>query len=386
VEYTINTSPPGLQALVDGVAVSTPASFNWLPGTQHVVILEQTQSGPTGTQYRGTGVQNITVPCGPARQTVTMPYVTQYLLTLAPTVGGAISVGTNSPAGGFLDAGTQESLTETAYPGYTFAGWTGACSGQGSCQVTLNGPLTVGANFTPSGGGPAPEINAGGIVTASAFGAQSTIAPGTWIEIYGSNLSPLTAQWFGKNIAPGSLSGVEVTIGGNPAAAVSYVSAGQVNAQVPAGIAPGTAKVVVANGYGTSSAVPVNVAALQPGLYTPGNGYVGAFLNGSPVGSPGYSAAAAGQTITLYGIGFGPVSDNVQPGQPATAPDKLTTPLTISIGGVNATLSYAGLSPGSVGLYQFNVTVPNVSAGNQPVTINLGGTAGTQTLLLTVGQ
>jgi uncharacterized protein (TIGR03437 family) len=128
------------------------------------------------------------------------------------------------------------------------------------------------------------------------------------------------------------------------------------------------------------------VAALQPGLYTPGKGYVGAFLNASPVGSPGYPAAASGQTITLYGIGFGPVSDNVQPGQPASAPDKLTTPLTIAIGGVNATLSYAGLSPGSVGLYQFNVTVPSVSAGNQPVAINLGGVAGTQTLLLTVGQ
>jgi len=59
--------------------------------------------------------------------------------------------------------------------------------------------------------------------------------------------------------------------------------------------------------------------------------------------------------------------------------------LQVSIGGTPATLQYAGLSPGAVGLYQFNVVVPTVLSGNSvPVTFSLGGQAGTQTLYIAV--
>ncbi|HEY6347166.1 MAG TPA: hypothetical protein VIY49_37215 [Bryobacteraceae bacterium] len=393
VEYTINTSPSGLQAVVDGQTVTTPASFNWLPGTLHAVSIPA-QSGGAGTQYVGSAAQSINVPCGPARQTVTVQTAAQYLLTLNPGAGGTIT----GPQG-FQNAGSQVTLTATPYLGYVFSGWTGACSGQGTCVVTMNAPETVGASFTASGSGPQPTINSGGIITAGAFGGQTTIAPGTWIEIYGSNLSPVTASWttanFNGNTAPSSLSGVTVTVAG-VSAYVSYVSAGQIDAQVPSGVSAGQAAVVVANGYGTSAPAMVTVAAVQPGLYNLGNGYIGAFEAGTspapgllvvaPVGSPGYAAVQPGEAITFYGIGFGPVSPAVPAGQIATAANQLTTPLTVTIGGANATIGYAGLSVGSVGLYQINVTVPAVAAGNQPVAINLGGVAGTQTLLLTVGQ
>jgi uncharacterized protein (TIGR03437 family) len=63
----------------------------------------------------------------------------------------------------------------------------------------------------------------------------------------------------------------------------------------------------------------------------------------------------------------------------------LTSALNISIGGMSATVSYAGLAPTFVGLYQFNVVIPNIAASDTaPVSFTLNGTAGTQTLALAV--
>jgi trimeric autotransporter adhesin len=394
IAYTITTNPTGLQVIVDGAQVSTPATFNWLPGTQHTVSAPSTQPGSTGTQFIGGAAQSISVACGAPRQSVTVALTPQYLLTLAPGVGGTIT-----GAQGYQASGAQVTLTASPYPGYTFAGWTGACTGTSTCVVTVSGPETVGANFTASGTGPAPAISSGGITTIPEWGAtQAMLASGTWVEIQGTNLSPVTMEWstasFIGNTAPTTLGGVTVTIGGTPAY-LSYVSPTQINALVPAGVpsaVPGSlivasTSVVVANGYGTSAAFTIATAAVLPGMDEPfGNGYLAAFQGATIVGSPGYAAVTPGQVITLYGIGFGAVTPSLPVGQIATSAAALTTPVTITIGGVNATVDYAGASVGSVGLYQFNVTVPSVAAGNQPVVVSLGGTALNQPALLTVAQ
>ncbi|HLH41274.1 MAG TPA: hypothetical protein VKX39_19150 [Bryobacteraceae bacterium] len=383
VLYTVTTSPAGLQVIVDGQQVMTPASFSWLPGTQHTVGAPAAQPGSAGTQYTGSGTQTVSVPCGAARQALTVTLSAQYFLTLSPGAGGTIS-----GAQGYQNAGSQVMLTANPFPGYTFTGWTGACTGTGSCQVTMNGPETVGANFTASNAGPAPVITS--VTTIPQWGGASTITSGTWIEIQGTNLSPLSLAWssasFNGNLAPSTLGGVTVTIGGSPAF-LSYVSPSQINALVPDGIPAGATKIVVGNGFGSSAAFSINAAAVQPGMDAPfGNGYIAAFQGATIVGSPGYAAVSPGQVITLYGIGFGALSPPIPTGQIATAANKLAAPVTVTIGGVNAVVNYAGASVGSVGLYQFNVTVPNVAAGNQPVVITLGGAPVNQSLLLAVGQ
>jgi hypothetical protein len=69
-------------------------------------------------------------------------------------------------------------------------------------------------------GGP-PVVDAAGVVSASAFGGFTSIAPGSWIEIYGYNLASATRSWassdFNNGIAPSSLGGTTVTIGGQSA-------------------------------------------------------------------------------------------------------------------------------------------------------------------------
>jgi uncharacterized protein (TIGR03437 family) len=249
-----------------------------------------------------------------------------------------------------------------------------------------------------------PAVSKGGVTSAYQFGALASPAPGSWIEIYGSNLATDSRQWatadFNGNNAPTSLDGTTVTIGGQ-LAYVDYISPGQVNVQVPSTAPTGTQPVVVTSGSNVSQPLAITVNATAPGLYAPpqlligGSQYVGALF---PIASPltyvlppgavtGFTSQRAqpGDTITLYGIGFG---GNLPAGQIAGTGDTLPTgAVQISFDGAPATVKYAGLAPGYVGLYQFNVVVPNVAASDlTPVTFTLGGVAGTQTLYTAIGN
>ncbi len=66
-----------------------------------------------------------------------------------------------------------------------------------------------------------PSIGAGGVISAGAFGAFTSVAPGSWIEIYGSNLAADSRSWAGSDFngvnAATSLDGTKVTVGGQPA-------------------------------------------------------------------------------------------------------------------------------------------------------------------------
>ena len=256
--------------------------------------------------------------------------------------------------------------------------------------------------FVPGGSsGSKPVISAGGVITASQFGEFSTIAPGAWIEIYGSNLANTTTDWsnaFHGINAPTSLGGTTVTIGGLNTY-VEYVSPGQVNVQAPFALNPGTQQMVVSTAAGQSANYSVNVANTSPGLYAPsiflvgGKQYVGAqhqdgtwVMPAGAVAGITSSPAKAGETITFYGVGFGQVNPTQTDGQTVQNLNSLTTALTMFFGPAQAPApTYQGLAPNYIGLYQFNVTVPNVASGNLvPVTFILGNSPGTQTLYTAV--
>jgi uncharacterized protein (TIGR03437 family) len=90
--------------------------------------------------------------------------------------------------------------------------------------------------------------------------------------------------------------------------------------------------------------------------------------------------AAAGDVLALFCTGLGAVDQTVPDGAAAPASplaNTVTTP-TVTIGGKNAQVSFSGLAPGFVGLYQIDVTVPSgVAPGNQvPVLISIAGETG----------
>jgi uncharacterized protein (TIGR03437 family) len=258
--------------------------------------------------------------------------------------------------------------------------------------------LVLGSSATPV----SPAISS--VRSAQGFGGFFGIAPGTWIEITGQGLAPGTRQWttadFNGTLAPQSLDGVRVTIGGQ-SAFIAYISPGQVNALVPANIAPGSAPVVVSNGPSTVGPFAVNVSAAMPGLLAPEsfrvNGQqhvVALFADWMTYVLPGTAhlgvpsrPAKAGDEVILLGIGFGSVTPDIPAGAVVSQANHLTTPLEIRIGGVPAELKYAGLAAGSVGLYQFNVIVPALANNNAaPVTFNLGGAPASQTLFMAIQQ
>jgi uncharacterized protein (TIGR03437 family) len=256
--------------------------------------------------------------------------------------------------------------------------------------------LTLGSSTT------GPIITPGGIVSTSAYGEFSSVAPGEWVDIYGTNLSTTTRGWaasdFSGNNAPTSLDGVSVSIAGQPAF-VEYISSGQINVLLPSTVPTGPQQLTVTSGGITSAASTITVNALEPGLLAPpsfnlgGVQYaVGIFTDGTYALPPGAIAgvtsrpAKPGDTLTLYGVGFGPVTPSVPAGVLVQELTSIASDFHISIGGVAAGVPFAGLAPTFTGLYQLNVTVPSVSPGNQPLAFTLGGSAGAQTLFLPVGN
>ena len=179
---------------------------------------------------------------------------------------------------------------------------------------------------------------------------------------------------------------------------VDFVSAGQVNVQVPSGIAAGPQPVLVTTAGGTSLAYTVTVKTTEPGLLAPPafilkgtQNVVALFANTLtyvlPVNLAGVvtARARAGDTITLYGIGFGTVTPDTPAGQIVQQTNALQSALQVFFAGIPASVSYAGFAPGYVGLYQFNVLVPTVAASDTvPLTFTLAGTAGPQNLVIAV--
>lgn len=263
---------------------------------------------------------------------------------------------------------------------------------------TITGPLNGSFDLTPL------ITTPGGVITASAYGSSPAIAPATWIEIYGQNLATtLSKTWGGADFdgvkAPTSLGGTTVTVGGKNAF-VDFVSPGQVNVQVPSGLPSGTQPVVVTTFGGSSLAFNVTVNAVEPGILAPaafrlaaGQYAVALFPDGITYALPSGVAAGVpaarpkpGDTIILYGVGFGAVTPDIAAGNIVQQNNSLPA-FQASFGGVPATVSFAGLVQGFLGLYQFNVVIPKVAAGDAvPFTFSLNGVAGKQTLLLPIGN
>lgn len=246
-----------------------------------------------------------------------------------------------------------------------------------------------------------PQVRSqNGVIGAAAFGATATLAPGGWIEIYGSRFtSGASRTWSGSDFqgtrAPTSLDGVRVTIGGRDAF-LSYVSPTQINAQVPDGLVGEVDLIVSTETAGPGDPVKVRVAATAPGLLAPpsfligGKQYIVALhSDGAFVGRPGliegaaFREAAAGDTLVLYGIGFGGTAPAVPAGTVVRGAANLEG-VTITIGDRPATVTFAGLVRDLVGLYQFNVVMPaGVPAGDAAVKVQLRGVALEQNLVMT---
>jgi len=215
----------------------------------------------------------------------------------------------------------------------------------------------------------APVIAPGGVANAAGGGAG--VAPGAWTSIYGTNLAATTHTMAGTDVVngklPTTLAGVSVQIDGK-AAYPYHVSPTQINALAPADSAAGPVPVTVTNAAGSSAAVTATLQPVLPGLFTTSN-YVRS------------AAAKPGDTIEIYSTGFGPTKTTVDYGSVFNGAYETSNPVTVTIGGIQAVVLFAGLV--GPGLYQMNVTVPvGLADGDHPVVASVAGLNTQSTALL----
>jgi uncharacterized protein (TIGR03437 family) len=216
------------------------------------------------------------------------------------------------------------------------------------------------------------------------YSTVSVIQPGSWISIYGSNLANGSSVWDGS--FPTSLGGVTVTIDNKPGY-LWLVSPGQINLQAPDDSFTGPVSVIVKTPNGTATST-VTLAEVGPSFSLLDAKHVAAAIL-TPDGSGAYGNGAydlagpsglftfstrpvrAGETLVLFGVGFGPTNPFVPAGAVFNSSAPTTNAVSISIGGVAALVQFSGIT--SAGLYQFNVTVPSTASGDQILQARVAG-------------
>jgi uncharacterized protein (TIGR03437 family) len=216
--------------------------------------------------------------------------------------------------------------------------------------------LDSGASWTPTGTSTA-VISAAGIVGALDF-VGGGVAPGELVTIFGQGIGPAEAVTAAFDSATGqlptTLGGVQVYFN-DILAPLLYVSATQVNVQVPFEVA-GLTNVTVRVEFGglASNTADVAVVATHPELFPAAVNLDGSLSTES-------SPSPAGAFVLLYATGQGVTSPAVETGAPPPTMEPFARPVAdvqVFIGGVEAQVSFAGLVAPFVGLMQINVEIP----------------------------
>ena len=294
-----------------------------------------------------------------------------------PVAGAPVSFTANS--GGTLQSADSQT---NAYGIAQAVPILGSQPGNYDFSATLTGPSSGGLSWDFTGSArPVPTIAANGILNGASFEVGKPVAPGSYVSIFGSNLSDFT-DFATTTILPLAIDFALVSFD-VPSANISvpghliYVSPGQINLQVPWELTgQGSAEVKVTIDFSYGSVVTLRLSDYAPAFFEIGGGNVAALDAANHVIGTN-NPAKQGQTIQLYLNGLGPVDNQPASGEPAP-----TSPLatcisvpSVSIGGKPAPSSFCGLAPGFPGLYQINAAVPTgLTPGSQPITVSIGGT------------
>lgn len=209
-------------------------------------------------------------------------------------------------------------------------------------------------------------------VTNAASGQQNFVAPGSLITVYGTGSIAIPPASYP---IPTTVGGVIMSIN-NVLAPLLFGSGGQINAQVPFEISPSAGAMTISSGGAAVGSANFVVQSVAPGLFLLGQGRA-AVLNADYSINGENQPAAAGSYISAYMTGLGPLDHPVPTGLAASANplSRVTSPVTATIGGQPASVLFAGLAPGFAGLYQVNLTVPQLPPGDYALQVTVGGIA-----------
>jgi len=239
---------------------------------------------------------------------------------------------------------------------------------------------------------PQPSIRTNGIVNAASFEYPNTTSPRQLLTVFGTGLGPPEGQGMildgllraGGQPAPypalalGNFSGAipNATLTGT-ALPVIHSNAEEVTVAAVAGIPASRAYLLYYTWQGLQliHPTPVSVSATAPGLFT-ANGKrdgLAAAINEDESRNSEDHPAPAGSLVRLYGTGFGALDASLALGDflSTTSPARVVNPVTVTIGGIEAEVEFAGGAPGQIGgLYEIAVRVPEgLERGPQPVVV-----------------
>ncbi len=395
---TLGTTPVNLSQNYATISVATQTGGNWLTATLPIkdeVLASASAVGLSPGTYQGT--ITVTSTSGASLQ---IPVVLTVLTPSAPLIVTPASVSLTSQAGqsvtqifnvssspstlfsfNVLTPGperwnsgglasspyTPSTVTLTFMSSQPGIHYGSAIFTSGSNSVTIPIVLTVMATQTSQ-----PII---GSIVSAASGLPGPIAPGEIITIYGTGLG----YFLGFTIGRGACCPyTTVLIDGAPVEQ-TYASSNQLNVIVPSGTpSAGPASLQVNTlGSGPTSTWQIPLAPSAPSIFTLNGSGVGpgAIVNqDGSINSPS-NPASRGTAIQIYATGGGPTSPPSSAGEIAQSAASLTLPVTLTIGGVNAQVLYAGNAPGEVvGLVQVNAMIPqSTPIGNAPVLLTIGG-------------
>ena len=400
---TSSSDQPAIHVQVNPASLATgiyrgSVTFSFSDGTAReagVVLIVR----PMGTTLLSDGEKG--VACSPTQQALQSTRVgnnfalpTGFPATLVAVVfdncGNPVN---NSTVSASFTNGDPTLILQNLGGGVYSKDWVPSNTASGNAiQVSLRAvnPIFPEATLQLTGGLAAdatnPAVSDGGVVNGASFAASHPVAPGSIISIFGSNMASSGACSGGNCPSslplPQNLGGASVKIGGMDAP-LFYAGPGQINAQVPFELSGVSSADVVVSSRGIFSATRnVQIDNNEPGIFLI-DATRGAVLISNtdnlvqPSGSvPGRNARPAnrGEFITVYCSGLGPVNNPPATGTAAGGDplSRTTTPVSVTIGGAAATnISFAGLSPGFVGLYQVDVQVPSTVAPGSAVAVKI---------------
>ena len=212
----------------------------------------------------------------------------------------------------------------------------------------------------PSLSGPGVFVSPLGVVNAASFAPPTyPIAPGTLVSLFGTELAPDSMQASAIPL-PTTLGPVSVTVNGI-LAPLFFVSAGQVNLQIPFAVAGSKATIVVTNGGVPSNEVLVPLAPSSPGIFSVSQSGAGpgVITHADFRLVTSVNPAQPGETVIIFLTGLGDLNPPVDDGDlPAGLSRAVDPTVQVFFGGEAGEVSFAGAAPCCVALYQINVTIP----------------------------
>jgi uncharacterized protein (TIGR03437 family) len=315
-------------------------------------------------------------------ETVTANYQTMVLLSAvsSPTNGATFQFSPSTPDL-YFPVGQPVNVTAQVNPGFKFLRWGGAGSGTYPIvQVTMAQAANVIAQL-----GTVPYIAPAGIQNAAGTTPYQAVAPGSLISIFGASLTAATIVG-PINPLSQTLGGVVVTVT-NRMLPLLFVSTNQVNAQLPPDLPEGNYTLTVSATGQPDVTGAFTVARNAPGLFVWGTDARPIALafhqDGSEV-TPN-SPAQQGETVTVYGTGFGPCQQALLTGflSQSVAPNSLIDTLTIQLDVFQPVVTFAGASTGQIGMevFSFPITPDLPSGTNLNLTVTVNGIVSNTVLL-----